>query len=162
MRARPLLLIVLLALPLALSFLSPGLAVAHAELRAATPGPGAVLSKPPDEIRLTFNEPLRAVSTFVVFNRAFETIPGIEPKVVPGKEEQLAATVPQLAAGIYTVQWNVVGVDGHPSSGSYSFEVSGSGASAGRLWLPGLVTVVIVVAVATLLFTRRRQLLRKA
>jgi methionine-rich copper-binding protein CopC len=157
-RLPALLRVILLALPLAVSFLLPGTAAAHAELRAATPAPGSVLGRSPDEIRLTFSEPLRAASTFVVFNRAFETIPGIEPRLVVGKEEQLASSVPQLEAGIYTVQWNVAGLDGHPTSGSYSFEVTGSDASVGWQWIPGLVIVLALAIGATLLFLGWRQL----
>lgn len=157
MRLPSQLLAILLALPLAYSFLLPGTAAAHAELRDATPAPGTVLNRSPDVIRLTFSEPIRAVSTFVVFNRAFETIPGIEPKLVLGNEEQLASTVPQLEAGIYTVQWNVVGLDGHPASGSYSFEVTRSTGPVGWQWFLGLVVILAVALTAATLFLRRRQ-----
>lgn len=156
MRVCPLLLAILAALPLVIALSAPGRAAAHAALRTASPGPGEVLSGSPAAIRLTFSEPLREESTFVVFNRAFETIAGIEPEVVAGREEQLASAVPQLEAGTYTVQWNVVGLDGHPTSGSYSFEVTAATGSLVSQWL--LVFVVVIIAtIASLLFIRRQQ-----
>jgi methionine-rich copper-binding protein CopC len=155
---RPIFRAISFGLGLLLLLVEHGPAAAHAELRQAVPEPGAVLSTSPDEIRLTFSERLRPESTFVVFDRAFETVPGIEPELVAGEEEQLNSAVPPLAADIYTVQWNVVGVDAHPSSGSYSFEVLRSRDSTGMPWLPAAVILAAVALAAVLIFLRRRQL----
>ena len=161
MNGRPLLRLACLALALMLTLVNAAPAVAHAEPREAMPRPGAVLSKSPDEIRLTFNEPLRSASTFVVYNRVFENVPGIEPRVVAGSKEQLAAGVPKLAPGVYTVQWNVVGSDGHLSSGSYSFEVSEPSGSLGLLSLVALVVLAAVAIAASLALLSRRKLHRR-
>jgi methionine-rich copper-binding protein CopC len=142
-------------LGLLLLLVEHGPAAAHAELRQAIPEPGVVLSSSPDEIRLTFSERLKPESNFVVFNRAFETMPGIEPEVVAGEEEQLNSALPPLAADVYTVQWNVVGIDGHPSSGSYSFEVLSSRDSTWTQWLLALV-ILAIVALVTVAYIRRR------
>ena len=155
MSGRLLLRLATLALGLSLSSIIVATAAAHAELRRAVPEPGAVLNASPDEIRLTFNEPLGTASTFIVYNRAFEAIAGIKPEVVAGIEKQLAANVPPLPAGVYTVQWNVVGIDGHPSGGSYSFEVLASRISAGRPWPPALAILAIIAVTTTILLLRR-------
>jgi methionine-rich copper-binding protein CopC len=161
-KARSLLRAILIGLSLALFLLGAGPAAAHAELLKAIPEPGAVLTRSPDRISLTFNEPLNPLSTFVVFNRGFETMPGIVPAVDKGNEEQLSSTVPPVAAGTYTVQWNVIGIDGHPSSGSYSFTVLDSRIPTGIQWLAALAVLGIVALVAALVFLPRLQLLRRS
>lgn len=81
-------------------------------------------------MRLTFNEALQPGSTFAIFGEVFNEIEGVEPQVDPDAPEQMAATIPPLDPGTYTVQWVAVGEDGHEVNGSYSFTIL-SGPSLG-------------------------------
>ncbi|HEX6387030.1 MAG TPA: copper resistance CopC family protein [Anaerolineae bacterium] len=99
---------------------------AHAELLAAQPAPGARLYRAPAQIRLTFTEPIGADSSLVVFRSNFRHVDGVEVTFDPNTPEQLAATLPALTPGVYTVQWTAVSADRDVIRGSYAFQVTGS------------------------------------
>ncbi len=96
---------------------------AHAQLLESDPAPGSTLASPPTEIRLTFNEPIGAESRLSLFNNAFYAQTGVESFVDPQNPNQLVATLPPLARGIYNVNWTAVSADGHPVSGSFRFQI---------------------------------------
>jgi len=101
----------------------PYVMLAHAELVSSTPSPGETLVAPPNEIRLEFNEPIGAESTFVVFDRSFNSIEGVvetdsqNNNVLSGRNFEINRP------GIYTVQWLVISTDGHPIDGTFEFAV---------------------------------------
>lgn len=106
-------------------FLIPaaGTIFAHAELIEAEPAPGTVLTSSPGEIRLTFNEPVATGSHAALYTADFQSVAGVESRLEPEAPEQLVAAVPELAPGVYSVQWTAVSADGHEISGSYAFSV---------------------------------------
>lgn len=127
---------------------------AHAELRTAKPAPGATLRRSPETIQLTFSEPLGRSSTFTLYGQGFQAVAGVEPVLGGEDGNQLTASIPPLAPGTYTVQWNVTGADGHAASGSYAFAVEiGSGVPMAA-WL---VAGGALVALATIVISRRRR-----
>ena len=97
--------------------------LAHAELVKAAPAPGETVTAPPEEIRLEFNEPIGAESTFIVFDRSFNSIEGIvetdsqNSNILTGREFKITRP------GIYTVQWVVFSADGHTIDGTFEFAV---------------------------------------
>lgn len=105
---------------------STAVAHAHADLAAASPAPGSTLSNPVGPIRLTFTEPVTADSTILLFDETFQTVPGIQAQPDPDNTAVIQANVPELAVGDYTVQWTAVSVDGHATTGSYTFRVAAS------------------------------------
>lgn len=94
---------------------------AHAQLVAAEPANGTTLTESPAEIHLTFNENLGADSEVAIIGRNFERVLGVEIREIVFNE--VFVDVPELAAGVYTVQYDVVSADNHPISGSYEFAV---------------------------------------
>lgn len=115
---------------LVLSMLLAGAAVshhaawAHAALQRATPAKDAALSASPKEVSLRFNEKLEAAFS------AVKVIDGSGHDVSSGKSALdasdpavLRVAVPLLPAGKYSVQWSVVGHDGHRRKGDYTFTV---------------------------------------
>lgn len=105
------------------------LVAAHAELVASEPAPGAVLAQPPDEIRLTFSEPVTDQSEILLFADGFQAIEGVTAQLDAADPAVIFATLPVLEAGVYTVQWSSISDDGHEISGTFSFTV-GDSASA--------------------------------
>ncbi|MEM8863765.1 MAG: copper resistance CopC family protein [Chloroflexota bacterium] len=97
--------------------------LAHADLVTANPAPGEVLSAPPSEILLIFNEPIGAGSTFTIFDKSFGQIPVIVETSSENQTEIIGRNVEISEAGVYTVQWLVISQDGHSIDGSYSFAV---------------------------------------
>jgi len=96
-------------------------AFAHAFLRHAEPGAGAILSASPKKIMLTFSEKLEPVfSGVAVTDRAGRSVEA--GAVVVGGNAMTVGLRP-LAPGNYRVAWHAVSVDAHRMEGSYSFAV---------------------------------------
>jgi methionine-rich copper-binding protein CopC len=96
-------------------------AFAHAFLRHADPGAGAILSASPKKITLTFSEKLEPVfSGLAVTDRAGRSVE-IGAVVVGGNS--MAVGLRLLPPGNYRVAWHAVSVDTHRMEGSYSFVI---------------------------------------
>ena len=98
-----------------------GHALAHAQLESISPANGEVVAAPPDEVVLTFNEPvsLTGGSARVLDDAAAE---------VSGAAVQSGVTITipleaGLPDGTYTVTWEVVSGDSHRIAGASVFHV---------------------------------------
>lgn len=97
----------------------------HGALKSSIPEAGAHLDRVPREIRLTFNENAERAFTRIVLTAAdgrtivtgAVTIPSDSPRVA------VAAIGGTLAAGVYAVQWQFGGKDGHPVRGTFQFTI---------------------------------------
>jgi copper transport protein len=99
---------------------------AHARLRSASPADGAQLDRAPQEITLTFTEPVEAaLSTVTLRDPAGSRLETVRGRIVPGDRRSCVASLPQLQPGAYVVEWRVVSVDGHAMTGSYTFTIRG-------------------------------------
>lgn len=110
----------ILLLTLFILLLSSAAVSAHTALEASSPSDGEVMTEEPREIILEFNTPLEEASSFTVENAEGEEIPfGIT------LEEQKMTGAPgaAMADGEYTVNWKIIGADGHPIEGAYAFTV---------------------------------------
>jgi methionine-rich copper-binding protein CopC len=143
--------VVAMLILLTLAWLVPP-ALAHTELVSADPPPGAELAAAPSEIRLVFSEPPGAGSSLAVYGEGFQEVLEVSTVIDPNVPEQLVASLPSLAPGTYTVQWDIVGDDGHEVSGSYSFRVTAQVGAVfpGKPWwlaalAGGLVTTMLAV-----------------
>lgn len=130
---------------------------AHVTLLAAIPEPGATLTTSPPEVQLTFDgEITLAASQVVLFNEAFQSVPGVALQPDSGESNRLAAQIPPLDPGRYTVQWSVISTDGHPISGSYAFALVEQPLRQ-RIMVPLImVLLLVIIGVAALYWTRVR------
>jgi copper resistance protein C len=109
---------------LALALASPTLAFAHARLESSDPARRAALDQAPDAIRLRFNEEIEAAySKVVVENAKGEAVASGAARVAADDPKLLILDVPSLAAGTYTVKFEVLSVDGHRVKQSYPFTI---------------------------------------
>ncbi len=103
-----------------------GTASAHAALVATDPAKDATLGAGPQRVSATFNEPLQT-------RFAAMTIVGPDERLWHTGEPQVQGAVVSVAvrplgpAGTYTVHYRVTSADGHPVSGSWSFELTTPG-----------------------------------
>lgn len=108
---------------------------AHADLLLAVPVPNTTLDAPPQEIRLTFSEPVEPRFSRVELldsdGRRVET-----PPSEVDNENEIVLIPGDLEQGLYTVSWRVLSTkDGHVTRGSYVLGIgvevvlSGSGTS---------------------------------
>lgn len=131
---------------------------AHAELLSASPEPGATVTNPVQQIELVFSDPISAASHIILFGDDFKQIPAVSTTFDNAEPTVLKASVPQLAAGNYTVQFTAVSEDGHEISGSYTFRVSESNlpVSGQQLGIFGL-GIILVVGIVVMWRRTRQQ-----
>jgi len=102
----------------------PAPADSHAVLVRSTPAARAVLSHPPDRVRLWFNERLEpAFSNATVWSGSGARVDRQDVRVDPDDPKQLSVTLPALDPGTYTVRFRVLSVDGHIVEGNFLFAV---------------------------------------
>lgn len=95
-------------------------AQAHADLVTAYPAPGASMAVSPDELTLTFTDPLPEPDAEISVTDQAGTDIAIDPVEVVGTSvtRHLAEDAPP---GRYTVAWAVTAADGHRESGEYEY-----------------------------------------
>ena len=103
---------------LALLFSIP--TIAHTALIETAPANGAVLREAPGHIKLTFNGPVRLVK-LELMGVGHE----MTTNFTASGEAKAAFMVetPGMHVGEFTVNWAVLGADGHTVADSYSFKV---------------------------------------
>lgn len=112
----------LIALVLLLAF--PSKASAHTALRSSTPAAGAELSTAPEGLRLTFSEAVEsALARLALTGPDGEVVPLSPIRRGEGPREIVADIRGPLSTGDYTVEWQVVGRDGHPVRDRFRFTV---------------------------------------
>jgi methionine-rich copper-binding protein CopC len=119
----------LVSVALAALLLEPVAAWAHARLVKSEPAQRAVLSQAPGQLRLWFNESLEpAFSVATVVDAAGKRVTST-PAAVSGTDPKLLVLqLPPLATGAYTVQFQVLSVDGHTVKAGFRFEIRESAA----------------------------------
>ena len=130
---RPGLLLVLAAFWIVLHAGSaPDRALAHAELDRSSPEDGETLSEQPGEVRLFFDEPVRAEFDPVkVTDEEGNRVDDEDARTLPDDPDVVEAGLDVLPEGSYTVEWRVTSADGDPVSGEFGFAVDASAAVAG-------------------------------
>jgi copper transport protein len=117
--------VLLPALVGALLALATGPAAAHASLVETVPADGQTLDRIPEQIALTFNDPVTVAAGAVrIYDSTGERVDDGASQVPDGAPETV--TVPlagDLAEGTYVVTWRVTSADGHPVRGAFTFSV---------------------------------------
>jgi copper resistance protein C len=104
--------------------LGPAAAWAHAKLVKSEPAQRAVLNQPPSQLRLWFNERLEpAFSVATVLDASGNRVTSTEAAVSGTDPKLLVLALPPLAKGTYTVEFQVLSVDGHTVKAGFRFEI---------------------------------------
>ncbi|MCM3701790.1 copper resistance protein CopC [Paenibacillus macerans] len=109
----------------------PPAALAHAYVVSSTPAADETLDQAPSSVRIEFNEPIEAgfYELQVIGPSGVSEVAG-EPVFDPEQPTRLSVALkPDLPEGAYAAKWKVVSGDGHPVSGTISFQI-GQGASS--------------------------------
>ena len=110
----------------ALIVFAPAVAHAHGRLKSSAPGSGAHLSLIPRELRLEFSEvPDLTFSTVALLDGtgkpvALDTL----HYSVASHRIVVASIAAVLPPGVYVVQWQLAGDDGHPVRGRFDFVIA--------------------------------------
>ncbi|KRF55113.1 hypothetical protein ASG99_10285 [Bacillus sp. Soil768D1] len=108
---------------LILFFLCSNQAFAHTSLKESTPKEGEVIAQTIQEVTLIFGTKIEQTSKITVLNSNGESIP--LGNFVIEDDEMWATFLQPLANGDYKVNWTIIGGDGHPIDGHFSFTVNG-------------------------------------
>ena len=105
---------------------------AHAELASSDPAPNASVEVAPDRLTITFSEPIDPERAFVdLLDASQGRVAGVGPVEVSADGQTARVSLPDLAAGVVTVSYQVVStVDGHATAGRFAFLVDPTGAAA--------------------------------
>ena len=115
-----------ITIAVALILLAPHDAFAHLALRSSTPADGAHVAAAPRELKLTFTEAVEAaVARLRLIGPSGTEIP-LSPLRQPADSGQilLADVRGPLEGGVYRLEWQVVGADGHPVRGTINYVVA--------------------------------------
>ncbi|MEM1048424.1 MAG: copper resistance protein CopC [Pseudomonadota bacterium] len=149
-----------LVLIVLLAVLFPHQAFAHAQLRDTVPTEGAVVATAPEEIVLTFNEPISPLALRLI-------APDGTATDVEGTAENTALSVripKALEDGTHLLSWRIVSADGHPVGGTLTFHVGAASVARPPVAIPSggaarasavirfVLTAALVVAVGTAVF----------
>ena len=97
---------------------------AHAALMRSDPSRRAVLTQPPNHIRLWFSEKIEPeYSSISVLDTAGRLIPTGRAAVSPTDAKLLILDLPPLTPGQYTVRYRINSIDGHLLEASYQFSL---------------------------------------
>jgi methionine-rich copper-binding protein CopC len=111
------------ALAIALLFLLPHAAFAHAVLVKSSPAQGAAVKAGDLDITLTYNSRIDALhsSLHLVGPDGKAHTLAVDAHVAPNL---LVAKAPALTAGAYKLEWQVMATDGHITRGTVEFRVA--------------------------------------
>ncbi|AZV43062.1 copper resistance CopC family protein [Peribacillus asahii] len=96
-------------------------AFAHTSLEESTPKDGEVITEPLQELTLMFGTKVEQTSTISVSNLNGQSI--ALGNFVIEEDEMWATFLQPLENGNYKVDWSIIGADGHPIEGAFSFTV---------------------------------------
>lgn len=100
--------------------LIPTMASAHTALTSSNPEEGEVVEGSLNEVSVQFETEIEDISTLKLMKEDQE-IPF--QKVEVESQQMIGILKEPLANGTYTIQWTIVGEDGHPISGEVPFLV---------------------------------------
>jgi copper resistance protein C len=105
-------------------------ATAHAELESTTPKQGSTVQRVPQQVTLTFSEPIRTPAFVEVTGPGSTNVASGDVQV---RDEVLTQQLGDTAGGgAYSLSYRVTSADGHPISGTVRFTVAGgAGGAAG-------------------------------
>lgn len=99
-------------------------AAAHAELESTDPVGGAVLTSAPEQVTLSFSEPVVASDDAIrLFDANGDRVATGRPTHPDRRGAELVADLPDLDDGAYIVTWRVISSDSHPVHGAFTFRV---------------------------------------
>ncbi len=111
------------ALSLVLSMSAISAASAHAHMETSSPADGARLTASPDKIAIELSEAVEPAFSHLVLRSSDGREVPLGPETVEAGKQLTASPSMPLPCGHYTLDWSVLAVDGHRTSGSMRFEV---------------------------------------
>jgi methionine-rich copper-binding protein CopC len=114
-----------LAAFVALTFVVPERAHAHAHLTAATPAANSTVPASPSEVSITYTEGVEPkFSSIVVQDAAGARVDTGNAHTQAEDDKRLIVGLKPLPPGVYKVIWHATALDTHKTEGSFTFTVA--------------------------------------
>jgi len=94
---------------------------AHSGLSSSVPKDGEIIQEEVEQVTLTFNTSIESTSTLKVTDKMGNKVSLAEISV--NNKEMMGTLESPLTTGTYQVDWKIIGQDGHPIEGEYSFTI---------------------------------------
>jgi copper transport protein len=107
---------------------TPALLFAHARLLRSTPAANATLTSLPTSLSLWFSEKPEVKFTVLTLKDSAGALVALGPVTSADSNGIMAPITGGLRSGKYTVSWRTAASDGHATSGTYAFSISGTAA----------------------------------
>ncbi len=123
----------------------PSAASAHAYLVKTVPAASGVLSAPPPNVQLTYDEAVEPRFAIIsVTDAAGHQETTGSPRRSPANPDTLVVPLrPHLPEGWYLIYWRAISVDGHPVQGAFTYAVGPSPGPAPRFRVPNISATAI-------------------
>ncbi|GHH27903.1 copper resistance CopC family protein [Lentzea cavernae] len=121
-------------------------ASAHTELKSSDPAKGAAMPAPPQQVQLTFSEPVTLPADAI----AVTGPGGVKWTVGQIAVTDAVVTAPVTAtgpAGAYAIAWTVISADGDPVSGTIDFTLSAPATTTTTTTVPATTTTTATSSV---------------
>jgi len=102
--------------------LVPALALAHAKLELSVPAADSSVAAMPAQVMLHFNEAVKITALTIEKEGGKDKV---ELKVPATATSMVQVASPKLDAGVYLLNWRGLSDDGHVTSGTVRFTVTG-------------------------------------
>ncbi|HEY9723770.1 MAG TPA: copper resistance protein CopC [Oscillatoriaceae cyanobacterium] len=99
-------------------------AFAHAYPQKEAPAKGAIVHAAPKTISIWFDDELQAGLSWLKVTDNGKVVSTGKGHVDAKNRKLLSVGLAKAGTGKYTVEWHALSVDGHPTSGNYSFTVA--------------------------------------
>ncbi|WP_166000382.1 copper resistance protein CopC [Bacillus sp. Cs-700] len=111
----------ILVLTIASLLMFGNLTYAHTGIESSNPEDGSTITEELTTVTLTFETEIEETSSFELQNASGETVAvdniTVENNTMTGTFDE------PIANGDYEVPWKIIGIDGHPIEGTFSFSV---------------------------------------
>jgi copper transport protein len=131
---------VLVLAMVAVGFVFPSLASAHAYLVRTVPAASGVLNAPPPAVQLTYDEAVEPRFAIIsVTNAAGHQETSGPVRRSPANPDTLIVPLrPRLTEGWYLIYWRAISVDGHPVQGAFTYAIGPNPGPAPQFPVPSI------------------------
>ena len=102
---------------------------AHAALAATYPADGSVVTRQPEQVTATFDEPIHMIATSLEVYTPDGDRADDGDTTLANPEEIAVTLLPGLGNGTYTAVWHVISDDTHPVAGEFTFSIGAPSAT---------------------------------
>ncbi|AYB48166.1 hypothetical protein AK95_25620 [Paenibacillus sp. LC231] len=115
---------IIIGMMFALVFAFPTTIFAHTQLEMSSPKEGETVTTELKDVSLQFDTNIEKLSSFKIIHESKQEVPLDQTTIEGNTMTRHIMDGTALENGTYTIEWRIVGKDGHPIEGKYDFIVN--------------------------------------